>query len=228
MPSEKGSRSLWPFAFLLVVAAAIAIDLYGPEKTDFRSFDPNHAAQIETSMWRSYYDGQRLSLFFETAHLVRTEYHLPFLRSYVVAWSAAKAAFVFKEGSNLADYRKALPYLGRYYIMLRNVSKIRFDPLEARRLELDWWIIHRERASHAPGDLEHAIAALAAEIYQEPPERFMDYAHLRAQAMLLRDDKAQAGGVSEADWQKIGELLRGAWQALQKAVGPAPPGLVNR
>jgi len=224
MPTEKRSRSLWPFAFLLVVAAGIAIDLYGPQKTDFRSFDPNHAAQIETSMWRSYYDGQRLSLFFETAHLLRTEYHLPFLRSHVAAWSAARAAFVFKNGSKAEDYREALPYLGQYYLMLRNVSKIHFDPLAARKLELNWWVIHRERATHAPGDLERAIAALAAEIYQEPPERFMDYAHLRAQAMLLRDDKAQAGGVSEADWRTIGELLRGAWQALRKAVGPALPG----
>jgi hypothetical protein len=220
MPTEKGSRSFWPFALLLVVAAAIAIDLYGPQKTEFRSFDPNQAAQIETSMWRSYCGGQRLNLFFQTAHLLRTEYHLPFLRSHVAAWSATKADFIFKDGSNMADYRKALLYLGRYCIILRNVSKIRFDPLEARQLEFNWRVIDRERAKHAPADLERAIAALAAEIYQAPPERFMEYAHLRAQAMLLRDDKAQAGGVSEADWQKIGELLRASWQALQKAVGP--------
>ncbi len=32
MPVENRRRSLWPIAFFLVVAAAVAVDLYGPLK----------------------------------------------------------------------------------------------------------------------------------------------------------------------------------------------------
>jgi hypothetical protein len=218
MAAKKRSRPLWPVALLLVAPVWVAVDLYGPQKTDIRNFNPNDVARMETGMWRSSYSEQRLQLFFQTARLLRTEYHLPYLRSEVAAWAATRAALVVQRGSGMADYRRALPYLGRYYVILRSVSKTHFDPLLATQLELNWWIIHRERASRPAGDLDAAIAAAAAEFYQVPPERLMEYAHLRAQAMLFRDQKAQAGSVTEADWNNIDELLRASWTSLHKAV----------
>ena len=62
------------------------------------------------------------------------------------------------------------------------------------------------------------MAELPAEIYRVPAERLMEHARLRAEAMLLRDDKAEASGVTEQDWAKIEELLRASWQSLWKAV----------
>src|SRR4029450_7188691 len=43
-------------------------------------------------------------------------------------------------------------------------------------LELEWWIVHREVEDHPPGDLEHALAELAAELYQVPAERLRAHA----------------------------------------------------
>jgi hypothetical protein len=98
------------------------------------------------------------------------------------------------------------------------LSDIAFDVERAARLEVEWWIVHRERKKHAPSALTRALADLPAELYQMPVERFMEHARLRAEAMTIRDDTAEAGGVSEEDWAKIGELLRASWRSLWDAV----------
>jgi hypothetical protein len=87
------------------------------------------------------------------------------------------------------------------------------------KLELEWWIIHRERARHQPSDLEHALAALQAEIYSRPEDMFLPHARARAEAMLIRDERAEAGGVSEHDWDRIGALLDSSWVSAQRAAG---------
>ncbi|MBI3950889.1 MAG: hypothetical protein HY314_10605 [Acidobacteria bacterium] len=203
---------------LIVGLIWIAIDLYGPRSSSIRNFDPNEVARLEAAMWRSYYDRKPLQLFNQLTELMRTQYRLPFARSNAVAYQAAKAAFVFKDGRNRADYEKALRNLVNFYAAIRKVSDVPFDVDRAARLELEWWIIHRERAKHPPGDLDRALAELPAEVYHVPAERLMGHARLRAEAMTIRDTKAAAGGVSQEDWTRIEELLRASWQSLWKAV----------
>ena len=72
------------------------------------------------------------------------------MRSNVVAYRAAHAAFVFKDGHERAEYERALPDLVEFYTALRGVSDTPFDVDEAARRELEWWIVHRERDRHAP------------------------------------------------------------------------------
>ncbi len=152
------------------------------------------------------------------AELLRSQYNLPLVRSNVVAYEAARAAFVFKDGHNRADYEKALPNLVSFYTSVRKVSDIPFDVNRAARLELEWWIIHRERHTQKPGDLDRALAEVAAELYRVPVERAMDHGRLRAEAMTIRDNKAESGGVTEQDWAKIDTLLHESWRSLKEAV----------
>ncbi len=135
---------------LAVVVLWIVYDLYGPRQAHLREFDPNEVARLETAMWRSYYEKQRLQLFSQLSELLRTQYNMPLVRSNQVAYYAADAAFVFKKGKKRADYELALPALVKFYQSVRNMSDIPFDVERAARLELEWWIIHRERAQHAP------------------------------------------------------------------------------
>src|SRR6266436_2486315 len=199
---------------LTLLICGILYDLYSPRTTHMRDFDPDEVARLETAMWRSYYDKQRLRLFNELSELLRTQYHMPLIRSNQVAYYAANAAFVFKQGKERADYEKARPDLLKFYGEIRKLSDIPFDADRVARLELEWWIIHRQRAQHAPGDLDKALAELQAEIYRVPVERLMEHGRLRAEAMTIRDSKAEAGGVTEEDWAKINELLRRSWRSL--------------
>jgi hypothetical protein len=201
-----------------VVMAWIGFDLYAPRQTDIRRFDPQEVARLETAMWRSYYERKRLRLFAQMAELLRAQYRLPLLRSNVVAYQAARAAFVFKDGRSREDYERALPFLENFYAALRRVSNIAFNPQRAARLELEWWIVHRERERHGPNDLVGVLAAEAAEIYQAPAESMLEHARLRAEAMTIRDTQAERGALTEDDWERINDLLRQSWKSLFKAV----------
>lgn len=208
--------------FTLVIIAALlayaAFDLLAPRSSRMRNFDADEVARLDTAMWRSYYAKQQLKLYNQLTELLRTQYNLPFVRSNTVAYQAARAAFVFKGGHNRQEYEKALPYLVSFYTSIHKVSDIHFDIDRAARLELEWWIIHRERGKHSPNDLERALADLSSELYQMPSERFTEYARLRAEAMTIRDNKADQGGVTEADWARIDALLHQSWQSLFSAV----------
>lgn len=205
-------------AIVVVALGWVGYDLYSPRQTKLRDFDPNEVARIETAMWRSYYDKERVKLFTQLTELLRQQYRMPVVRSNAVAYQAAKAAFVFKAGKQRSDYEKALPNLLNYYTAIRAMSDTPFDVERAAKLELEWWIVHRQRAQHKPGDLDRALAELQAELFRLPAERFAEHARLRAEAMTIRDEKAEAGGVSEADWQRIEVLLRGSWSSLWKTV----------
>jgi hypothetical protein len=206
------------FIVLAVTGIWAAVDLWGQRTTNLRQFDPDDVARRETEMWRSYYDKERVRLFGEMAGLLRQQYRMPLLRSYVVGFHAAKAAFVFKEGKERSDYEKALPDLQDYYSAIRRISDTPFDIDKASRLELEWWIIHRQRVSHPPGDLDNALAELAGELYQMPAERFQEHGKYRAEAMTIRDDQAERGGVRDADWQQIDSLLHRSWRSLWQVV----------
>jgi hypothetical protein len=203
---------------LVLLICGVLYDLYYPRTTQMREFNPDEVARLETAMWRSYYDKQRLQLFNQLAELLRLQYGLSQLKSNQVAYYGANAAFVFKQGQQRSDYEKALPDLLKFYGAIRKMSDIPFDVDRAARLELDWWIIHRQRDQHAPGDLAKALAELQAEIYQVPVDRVLEHGRLRAEAMTVRDTQAEKGGVTEADWARINELLKESWGALAKAV----------
>lgn len=223
MPKKQGkSRKKRVLLIIAVVLAVVVIwvayDLYAPRTAHLREFNPDEVARLETAMWRSYYEKQRLRLFRQLSELLRTQYNMPPVRSNQVAYYAADAAFVFQKGKQRPDYEKALPELVKFYESVRKMSDIPFDVDRVARLELEWWIIHRQRASHAPGDLDRALAELQAEIYHVPVERLMEHGRLRAEAMTIRDTKAEAGGVTEADWARIDELLHQSYRSLYVAV----------
>ncbi|MFN2577543.1 MAG: hypothetical protein ABR607_07615 [Pyrinomonadaceae bacterium] len=203
--------------FVLLVCGVL-YDLFFPRTTRMREFDPDEVARLETAMWRSYYEKQRVRLFNQMTELLRSQYHMTPVKSNLVAYYAANAAFVFKEGKERSDYEKALPDLINFYSAVRKMSDIQFDVDKAARLELEWWIIHRQRAQHARGDLDRALAELQAEIYRVPIDRVMEHGRLRAEAMTIRDTKAMEGGVTEEDWAKINGLLRQSWRSLAQAV----------
>lgn len=206
-------------ASFCALALWVVRDLTDRTRHDLRNFDGHEVARLETGMWRSYYDHQRLSLFLQLSELLRRQYHLPFWQSNIAAWHAARAAVVFQRGHGRADYTLALPDLERFYSMIQRHSRTSFHVDNVARLELEWWIVHRERAHHPPADLELSLAQLQAAIYRRPVGQFEDHAKARADAMLLRDARAeQAGSPSEDDWRRIGALLDRSWVGLQTVV----------
>ena len=207
-------RPAWVLAAVAAGGAGwAAAELARPRRADIRVFDPDEVARLETAMWRSYYDRRRLPLFGQLVSLLQGQFHLQPLRAVAMAALAARAA------SSHDDYRRALPYLERYYAGIRTVSEVPFDPHRAAALELEWWIVHREVEGHPPGDLENALAELAAELYQVPAERLWTHAARRAEAMAIRDRTSRREvGVLDDDWDRIEAVLWVAWKSLADEV----------
>jgi hypothetical protein len=200
----KSKRILWlVLAFLAALLLWAGIDLFFPRRQDIRRFDPNLVAHLDTVMWRSYYERRSRDLFLQLAELMRLQFRFPLLRSNQVAGYAAKAAFIFKDGRDRADYERALPYLELYFQEIHDISDRPFNVRQAAKLELEWWIVHRERGRHEEGDLARAVAEAAAELYQVPADNLMDYGRFRADAMKIRDTKAVHDGLTESDWRAI-------------------------
>lgn len=201
-------------AAVAAMATWVCADLSLTSRHDLTDFDPHEVARIETDMWRSYYDHQSARLFRQLTTLLRCQFHMPFWRSVQAAYRAARSAVVFQRGRGRPEYLRALPHLVGYYGLIRDASATPFDVEQVAALELEWWIVHRQRDRHPPGDLERALAELQAAVYHRPAAKFAEHARLRAEAMLLRD----AGG----DWRVIADLLDRSWVSLSATVGQRP------
>jgi hypothetical protein len=218
---KRGKILLIPGLAISLLALWIAVDLQRPTRRDLRVFHAPKVARLETEMWRSYYDHRRVDLFFQLADLMSQQYGMPFWRARLAAFYAAKAAVVFQRGKQRTDYLQALPDLERYYRLVAQSAATSFDVPRVAALELEWWIVHRERDRHPAGDLEHSLAVLQAAIYpQTPAAAFAEHAKARAEAMLLRDRLAASipAGVKDSDWRTIEGLLDRSWRSLHAAV----------
>ncbi len=204
---------------LLFVAGALVLYDWFASKHDLREFDAAEVGKLDTDMWRSYYEHRETRVFRELITLLRNQFGMTPLEATKSAFHAARAAFVFKDGNSRTDYEKALPDLEEYYDEISDRAEKPFDPHKVSNLELEWWILHRERSPQ----LANALAELQSAIYSVPPEKFAEHARLRADAMVLRDDRSTA--ITEEDWQKIGDMLERSWRSLHDAVNAtAQPG----
>ena len=208
----------FPLATCAFVVVWVAVDFFDRTRQSLRDFDPHEVARLETRMWRSYYDHRSLRLFADLVTLLRDQYHLPFWCACAGAYHAAHAAVVFQPGHNEGEYRRALPDLEAYYTLIHRASDTPFSIEGASARELQWWIVHRERAQHQPGDLGHALAALQAEIFQMPEAQFSDHAKLRAEATVLCDQRAGEGRAAEEHWARILATLDQSWTLLYQRV----------
>lgn len=223
VPSQQTSpkRLFWRAA-LVALMLWITVDVFVPRQHSIRQFDAKEVARLETAMWRSYYDKNPVLLFWQLAGGLRQQFHAPFWRSFGLAFLATKAAFTFKQGHSRLDYEKAMPDLITYYNAIQELTVERFDVPKVAALELDWWIVHRQRDRYSYADLATALEKTSAALYNQPASSFSNYAVLRANAMRLCDETGhQPNATTEASWQKIEQELDLAWNALHSVVHQA-------
>lgn len=202
----------------VILISWVAIDLFYPFKRDISRIDAVETAKMDAAMWKSYYEKRPVKLFFQSARLMRSQFHFPLWQSFPVAYYAAKAAFAFKDGKNRDDYQEALLPLKKYYGLVNRISLNTFDADSAAVTELEWWIIRRDREHHPPAEWEVWIAATPSIMYHIPATSFNEYAQLRVKAMLLRDAKGEF--ITPADWDSIRNVLLQSWQSFARQLHP--------
>ena len=182
---------------------------HGPRS--LRAFDPDRMAALEVGMWQAYYRKERARLFSLLVTMLHEQYRYTWIRACAAGFRLARAAATF--GDARSGYERVLPDLERAYATAKEWTCAGYDPAEVARAELAWWVARRVPAESSPENVGRLIAEEYALLYEVPERRVRRAGLLRAEAGALRD----AGG-AEADWARVGELLRASYRSLSAAV----------
>ena len=207
-------------AVLWIVGSGAACALYvcWPRNAHLREFDPIRVAQLETGMWRSYYEHHYAALARDLYRLSRDEYGFSPCDSIAIAWDAARAAQLFQGTRSRGEAQRALPSLMKYYQALRAHGGETFDIRNAARLELEWWQQRREHVP--PSTYGLVIAQNDTTIFHVDNADVRRAGLLRAAAMRYRDEHGSAE-MREADWNYISAELGQSYGALLVGVSVA-------
>ena len=186
-----------------------------PRAASLRRFSPQAIGHMETAMWRSYYEHRYVALFHQLYRMNREQYGFSPWTSFRIAYCAAKAANVFQPSTSRAEARAAIPWLVRYYGIIKADTREPFDVQRAAELELDWWQQRREDAT--PAEYGKVIAQVAAEVYQTDNDDIQQASALRAAMMQFRDERSR-GRMREQDWYIVEDGLGRAFALLKHAV----------
>jgi hypothetical protein len=174
--------------------------------------DPDTIATAELHMWQAYYAGDLLRLHHEIVTLLRAQFGLAPKDAERIARRMTVAAMKFATSGGNYEL-VVLPDLEVAYFQLRAVMKLSFDPREAARAELAWWVARRTPGQDNPQQVGKRIARLYAIIYGRERPEFLQAGILRAEAAQLRD----RGGMN-CDWTEVERLLRRSYRLLADAV----------
>lgn len=155
-----------------------------------RSFDPRRVANLESAAWAAYYRREWLKFLRHAISLTRHTFGLPWPQTLYAAWLARRAIQLWSPYPN-NDPDGARQTMERFYGLLARHHQESLDPVEAARLEVEWWRIHREHQyGGSPDDgraLVDALARLYAFVYGVPESQVRVAAEQRALAMGYSD-----------------------------------------
>ena len=80
------------------VTIGVLGSLFLPRRIDLTVFDGAAVGRLDAAMWRSYYERRPVRLFWQLTRTLQIQFHTGLVRSFPLAYHAARAAFVFKDG----------------------------------------------------------------------------------------------------------------------------------
>ena len=214
-----GSRrlSLRAAVALLSVLVMAALYVFIPRHANLASFDPKAMGQLETAMWRHYYEKRYVALARDLYDTARLEQGFSPWDSVRIAFAAASAAGTFQPTTSRSAAEKALPSLETYFGLLARAAPVKVDVGDAARTELAWWQARREAVP--PEEYGLMIARVTSLLYGVSGEDVQRAGILRAQAMDYRD--AHGTNMTEGDWATIAEALQRSYAMLKAALTKA-------
>jgi hypothetical protein len=155
-----------------------------------RAFDPRLVGNLETDAWVAYYRREWISFLRSAISLTRQTFGLPWPDTLHGAWLVLRANQLWAPfpDNDPEACRKAMQ---KFYALVKRRHGDDFDPVEAARLEVEWWRVHREHQHDESGadgrPLVDALAALYSYVYGVPEDSVRVAAEQRALAMDYSD-----------------------------------------
>jgi len=193
---------------------------------NIRTFNPARVARLETENWEAYYQKRWGRLLQVSVGLVQEAFGLNL-------WQALQGAYLVGRAEIAAapfpdnDVPKAEAYMRRFYALVKRVHHENFDVEQAARLEVNWWVVHRQNFGKADSQpLVEALIALYTATFRQPRERVYEAALRRAEAMRYSDQWVNESKASDSPLlaQVEAELIK-SYTALRQAVETTPVGV---
>jgi len=200
----------------LAIGSGYAATVQPTGPRSLRVFDPDRLADLELDMWQAYYRHEQSRLFLDLVTTLREQYHCSYESAARVGFHFARAASTFSGRTTTPD--QVLPDLEQGYEVVSGCVDAKFDPVAVARAELAWWVARRTPGRSSPEQVGALIAEENALLFGVPAERVLSASILRARAGRLRDE-----GGADADWTRVGQLLRQSYRELYAAVSDDRP-----
>lgn len=186
-------------------------------KSDLTQFNFQKMARLDSDMWRAYYNHQFFKLFLLLIQLMKTQFRFNWFTTLRLAYYSGTAAAYYRIKKHKGvDNDRVLRKLSRFYKLISSNATETFDYEKAAKLELAWWDIHR-RSYKNNAELEQSLADGMAAIYNIPASKLREYAHYRAEAMILPRHEGDSQS-TPTDWEAITNMLVKAWESLHATV----------
>lgn len=176
-------------------------------------FDPYYLSETETKMWQAYYKKDKTKLAYLLIQILKRQFSISNYEAVQTGKLLADSAMKFKTAKN-GNYDIALPDLIKAYTAIKEYSGLKYNPEEAARADLTWWVDRRNPAKrNNPAIIGQGITHLYEVIYGYKHPGFVKAGRLRAEAAYLRDQKRD-----HCDWEKIQSMLLESYIALQDGI----------
>ncbi len=184
-----------------------------------RKFDPRKVAYYEKENWVAYYQKRWLRLMIVSVSMVKETFGLNWAQAIYAAYLVARAeiaAAPFPKN----DIELAESYMRRFYALIKRIHATDFDVTEVARLEVNWWVVHRQLFGKSENqELIDALANLYAATFCVSLDCVRDAAYHRAMAMVYSDRWVNDGRDTHSPLlaQEEDELFK-SYRALRDAV----------
>lgn len=193
----------WAVASGIVVILVLAWLLW-PSSGVPLQFDSAAIAAAETRMWKAYYGKDPKGLFNELTTTLQEQFGLSGWRSKQVAMHLAAGASRF--AGMREHYESVLPDVEKAYAIVKKCTGADYDPAEAARAELAWWVARRTPGKNSVEQVGQSVAHLYEVLYGKTNPQIERAGYLRAQAARVRD--------KTSDWPQVEEILGESYAEL--------------
>ena len=132
-------------------------------RTSPLSFDPVVVGNRETDAWAAYYRHEWGRFLVAAVGMVAAGFGMAPRRTLAAAWYVLRANQVWSPyPDNQPDAARA--YMRRFYELVALSGTLSLEPVEAARLEVEWWRVHRAHQHDENVTREQIVDALA-ELY---------------------------------------------------------------
>jgi hypothetical protein len=194
-------------------------------------FEAYRVAHYEKENWVAYYQKRWLRLLRASVGMVKEAFELSLGQALYGAYLIARAeiaAAPFPDN----DIPWAEAYMRRFYTFIKKNRGADFDSGQAARLEVNWWVVHRQLFGQTDNQpLVDSLADLYAVVYGGESARVREAAYYRAQVMIYSDRWVAQGCTPNSPLlDQVEQALIQSYTALAEAVqvGQQPSSVASR